>query len=371
MDQNLLLALDEAVARIPVINPERQYWFIRTNGGAFYDDFWKTRSVGIGYNLVTLAAVNKAFADKSDSYSQLQAAVYAKYKDENIGKATGLIWRFLVDMAPGDIVVMPSAGSNKLAFGEVTTGAPFEVETSTTDEDVVYRKRRSVNWLAEKGWGELDSNLYGAFAATQALTSITRFGDYLDREIYAIYTKGEETHVRLDIQTKGGIDGEDYFAMGNYLLELCQEFREEAGMRAAGNRIEIRTNVQSPGMVEFISHNQVLSAFLGSLAIVALAGGHAVAAKLGGITIGSNGLLRAVMDFAMANTKRKAINTILEKKLDAMDANVAADLVLRLSGVAPSSPSNPSTASSPPTPPLPPNSSTLPTLPPSQQDLDI
>ncbi len=52
MDQALLDALQEAVARIPELISDRQYWFIRTNGGKFYDDFWESKSVGIGHNLV-------------------------------------------------------------------------------------------------------------------------------------------------------------------------------------------------------------------------------------------------------------------------------------------------------------------------------
>jgi len=345
MDQALLNALQTAADRIPEIPAERQYWFIRTNGGDYYQDFFESKSIGIGFNLVTLADVNKAFADKSDPYGQLHAAVYKRYNTDATGKAAGLIWRFLKEIKPGDVVVMPSSSSNKLAFGEVTDGAPFEVVTLTTDDNVIFRKRRSVNWISEKDWYDLDSNAYRAFASPQALTQITAYGDYLDREMYALYTKGGETHVRLDIRTVGGIDGDDYFDMGHSLLSLCREFRREVALQDKGNKIEVRSNVQSPGIFEFITHAPVVASFLASALTVAIFGGHIKAEKLG-IDIGTDGLLKGISNFMMEAKKRQLLED-LRGNLKAMDAHVAADIVLRLTGASPSSPSAPPNISPP------------------------
>jgi restriction system protein len=349
MNQALLNALYASADRIPEISAERQYWFIRTNGGEFYQDFIDTKSIGIGFNLVTLADVNKAFADKSDPYGQLHAAVYKRYNTDTTGKAAGLIWRFLKEIKPGDVVVMPSGGSNRLYFGEVTNGDPFEVVTEVADDDVVYRKRRSVNWISEKDWYNVDSNVYRAFASPQALTQITAYGDYLDREMYALYTKGGETHVRLDIRTVGGIDGDDYFDMGHSLLSLCREFRRDIKLPDKGNKIEVRSNVQSPGIFEFIMHAPVVASFLASALTVALFGGHVKAEKLG-IDIGTDGLLKGLSNFMMEGKKRQLLED-LRGNLKAMDAHVAGDIVLRLTGASPSSPSAPPTVAPPPSVP--------------------
>lgn len=223
----------------------------------------------------------------------------------------------------------------------MTTGDPFEVITDVTDDDVIFRKRRSINWLVEKNWYDLDSNVYRAFASPQALTQITAYGDYLDREMYAIYAKGGETHVRLDIQTEGGIDGDDYFDMGHSLLSLCREFRREINMSDKGNKIEVRSNVQSPGIFEFIMHAPVVASFLASALTVALFGGRIKAEKLG-IDIGTDGLLKGLSSFMMEGKKRQLLED-LRGNLKAMEAHVAGDIVLRLTGAAPSSPSAPPT----------------------------
>lgn len=360
MEQALLDALQEAAARIPIINPARQYWFIRTNGGAFYQDFLETKSVGIGYNLITLAEMNRAYANsaKRDPYLALIDIVKDKYpRVDPPGRAVGLVTRFVTEMKPGDVVVMPSGSSYRLAFGEVTDSPPFEVVTTTINDNLIYRKRRGVKWLVQRDWNSIDSNLYSAFAGSQALIKITPYEQYLDREIYGIYSKNGETHVRLDIRTMGGIDGEDYFDMGHSLLSLCREFRVEAGIVERGNKIEVRSNVQSPGLFEFITQDPGLAAFLASVLTVGLFGGHIKSEKLG-INIGTDGLIKSVSEFLMDRKKRRILED-LRKNLGSMDASLSADIVLRLTGSAPSAPSTP------PVPTLP-SSGAPPALPPSQ-----
>ena len=354
MEQALLDALQEAVARIPELVADRQYWFIRTNGGKYYDDFWESKSVGIGHNLVTLDEINKALLDKKNPIGSLAKAVLAKYPDtDSLGRRLGLLERFMLEMKPGDVVIMPNPGGARYAFGEVTDEAPFEVGGDTWDDEDIYRKRRRVKWIMRRDWAELDPKLYYALRAPQALTKLTPYADYLDRAMYAIYSKGGETHVRLDIQEAGGIDGDNFFEMGHSLLSLCREFRKEANLPEQGSKIEVRSNVQSPGVIEFIIAAPYIAAFLASTLTVAVFGGRIQSEKFG-INIGTDGLLKGVSDFLMERQKRLLL-VELRKNLSGMDATLASDLVLRVTGVAPSSPSAPPAAGLPPAAPTPPS----------------
>ena len=226
MNQQLLDALEQIVARIPVLNATRQYWFIRTNGGAFFQDFLDSGSVGIGYNLVTYAQIKRALLQQRDQAEGgiLGAIInrYPEFDKNKLGRVLGLFTRFYTEMKEGDVVVMPSAGSNEYAFGIVTGDEAFEVDTTTTDDKAIYRKRRRVEWVARKPSRSLDSNLYEAFRAPQAMSTLNPHASYLDREMHSIYTKDGQTHVRLDITTPDGIDGRDYFAMGGALFALCE-----------------------------------------------------------------------------------------------------------------------------------------------------
>ncbi len=307
---------------------------------------------------MTLDAINEALADKKNPIGSLAKAVLAKYPDiDGLGRRLGLLERFILEMKPGDVVIMPNPGGERYAFGEVTDEAPFEVGGDYWDEDGVYRKRRHVKWIMRRNWADLDPKLYYALRAPQALTKLTPYADYLDRAMYAIYSKGGETHVRLDIQEVGGIDGDDFFEMGHSLLSLCREFRKEANIPEEGSKIEVRSNVQSPGVIEFITAVPYVAAFLASTLTVAIFGGRIQSEKFG-INIGTDGLLKGVSDFLMERQKRLLVAE-LTKNLGAMDANVTADIVLRLTGVAPSSPSAPlatalASSSLPSTPSLPP-----------------
>ena len=261
------------------------------------------------------------------------------------------------EMKEGDVVIMPNSGGHRYAFGEVTADPPFEVGGATWDDEAIYRKRRRVKWVMRRDWADLDPKLYYALRAPQALTKLNEYADYLDRAMYAIYSKGGETHVRLDIQTKGGIDGDDYFDMGHTLLSLCRDFRREAGIPDKGNKIEVRSNVQSPGVFEFITQSPSQAAYLGGLLTIAIFGGRIVTQKLGGINVGTDGLLKGISEFLMERKKRQVLED-LRQNLTAMDATLTADLMLRLTGASPSSPSSPPSANTslpaPSTPKLPP-----------------
>jgi hypothetical protein len=298
--------------------------------------------------LVTLDIITAALVRKKDPSAHLAAAVFAKYPDKDkLGRRLGLIERFMLKMKAGDVVIMPNPGGERYAFGEVTADAPFEVGGDSFDDNDIYRKRRRVNWIRRSTWVELDPKLYYALRAPQALTKLNDYAEYLDRTMYAIYIKGGETHVRLDIKTEGGIDGDDYFDMGHSLLSLCRDFKCEVGMPERGNKIEVRSNVQSPGIFEFITQDPILAGFLACVLTVAFFGGHAKADKLG-LSIGTDGLLKGITNFLMEGKKRALLED-LRGNLGAMEANVAADTVLRLTGTSPSSPSAPPTVSPPTT----------------------
>jgi restriction system protein len=337
MNQALLTALEEVAARIPEIQANRQYWFIRTNGGLFYDDFLHTGSVGIGYNMVTWAQIRAAFAKNKDAEGGIVSAVVSRYPDfdkNQLGRVVGLFSRFYLDMQPGDVVVMPSGGSHEYAFGIVTDGEPFEVETTTTDDKSIYRKRRPVDWIVRKPWQSMDSNLYEAFRATQAMTTLNPYASFLDREMHSLYTKDGQTHVRLDITTTEEINGADYFSMGSALLNLCAWFADEAGLSLAESEIDVRQNIQSPGKLELIAKKLSMGAFIAAALTVSLIGGHAKSDTFK-IDISAPGLVPLMLEAYKEHNRQENMKRILDATLPKMKAEQAADMLRIVAGQAP------------------------------------
>lgn len=337
MDQALLDALQKVADRVPDINAERQYWFIRTNRGKFYDDFHYSNSVGIGYNLVSWPQIKKALDYEPNPYNELIKAIVAKYPDDfvnkNIGKPAGLFFRFFEEMKAGDVVVMPAGGSSKYAFGIVTDGAPFEVDSASFDDEVIYRKRRPVKWIVEKNFYDLDSNLYQAFRAPQALSKLSQYASFIDREMHALYTKSGKTHFRLNIDSEGAINGNDYFPMGSILLQLAEEFRLNAGIDEAFGEIDVRQNVQSKGVLEFISNHKMLTVFLVCASYFALDKGDLELMETGlKVHMESGHLTHELLGFYKEYHKQENINTILSGKMSKVDAKLTLDALRIVEG---------------------------------------
>jgi predicted Mrr-cat superfamily restriction endonuclease len=80
--------------------------------------------------LVTWAQIKHARTKGKDAEGGIVGAILKRYPDfdkNKLGRVAGLFARFYTEMKPGDVVVMPSAGSDEYAFGIVTDGEPFEV----------------------------------------------------------------------------------------------------------------------------------------------------------------------------------------------------------------------------------------------------
>ncbi|AYA37836.1 hypothetical protein D3Y59_12750 [Hymenobacter oligotrophus] len=342
MNQDLLDALQRIADRVPEIDAERQYWFIRTNRGKFYDDFHYSNSVGIGYNLVSWPQIKKALDHEPNPYNELVKAIIAKYPEEfdnkTIGKPAGLFFRFFEEMKAGDVVVMPTSGSSKYAFGVVTDGAPFEVDSASFDDEEIYRKRRPVRWIVEKDFYDLDSNLYQAFRAPQALSKLNQYASFIDREMHALYTKNGKTHFRLNIDSEGAINGNDYFPMGSILLQLAEEFRLSAGIDEAFREIDVRQNVQSKGVLEFISKNKMLTVFLVCASYFALDKGDLEITETGvKVHMESGQLTHELLGFYKEYHKQENINTILSGKMSKVDAKLTLDALRIVEGKEPAS----------------------------------
>lgn len=348
MNQDLLDALQRVADRVPEIDAERQYWFIRTNRGKFYDDFHYSNSVGIGYNLVSWPQIRKALDHEPNPYNELVKAITAKYPDDfdskTIGKPAGLFFRFFEEMKAGDVVVMPAGGSSKYAFGIVTDGPPFEVDSSSFDDEEIYRKRRPVKWIVEKSLYDMDSNLYQAFRAPQALSTLNHYASFIDREMHALYTKSGRTHFRLNIDAEGAINGNDYFPMGSILLQLAEEFRLSAGIDEAFREIDVRQNVQSKGVLEFISKHRMLTVFLVCASYFALEKGDLEVTKTEvKFHMESSHLTHELLGFYKEFHKQENINTILSGKMSKVDAKLTLDALRIVEGHEPVSQDDDST----------------------------
>ena len=105
-----------------VIDSNREYWFVRTDGGKHFKTFYENGFIAIGWNEITLEDI-KNVTPGGNSIKNKLAKVYnkditqTKHK-RDVTSYFNKIMRFH-QLRMGDVVMIPSFGSSHLAFGIV------------------------------------------------------------------------------------------------------------------------------------------------------------------------------------------------------------------------------------------------------------
>lgn len=116
-------------------------WVIRADGGKFTHQFLKGGFAGIGWSKLTdLSEVTSHGA----LYPLYKAAFPEDKSNTVIGIQVGQIGRFLLEIAPGDLVITPDANTELLWHGIVEPGNTYTYVPD--DPECPYRQRRVVNW---------------------------------------------------------------------------------------------------------------------------------------------------------------------------------------------------------------------------------
>ncbi len=246
--QDQILEALQTVGFVPSqVNTERNYWFVRTESGKFYEEFFFGSFIAIGWNEIKRI-------DPAEDEDAVITQIKTHFPDSVHRRIYNQINRFWNDMRIGDIVVIPSSASNHLAFGTITSDAHWYDEPISDDEieDGVcpYRKRRKVNWFKAVDKHRIDPYLYQLFRSQHAISSATNYADHIDRTLNDFYIKGDDAHLILSVETTDKIAAVTLINFISGLLSRVDDFAEND---IRSNQIDIKVNVQSPGIMEFIS----------------------------------------------------------------------------------------------------------------------
>lgn len=230
------------------VNADKHYWFFRTMGGLYYDEFVSKGYIAIGYNEIIM----KDLADLPDRDDMARAFLKVRLReiskemtDSQTAIAAGQIVKFYRELAVGDIVVAPSFQSKKYAIG-VITSEMFEDSSKHGDRDCQFVKRRAVRWEKEVWRHELDPKAILAFGNQQTMSSIDEYAGYIDRKIGQIYTKGNTSYLILRVSQDEDLSWNDFMFIGD-LGTLFRDFSKEVELGADLSKIKMKINVQSPG----------------------------------------------------------------------------------------------------------------------------
>ena len=266
MDSNLLSLL-----KIPSVSEGIHYWIIRTNGGDYYEDFTLHEYISISGDYVSLSILYT----KDDDEIKRLIEVYEKMSttpedsdDESDGTTKGKITailnkinRFVFEIDKGDIILIPSKNSDRIAIAEVV-GDVYETENyvesylqaNPTTEIIPcpYRKRRKIKILKTITKGQMDIYLARGFNSQHALSCMDEYAPYINRTIYGIYSRGDELHTTLHAGHPNGLTLKELVEFSTLLEKTASSIAQQCEIPFNPSQVEVKLNIHSPGLIELI-----------------------------------------------------------------------------------------------------------------------
>lgn len=266
MDNNLLSLL-----KIPSVPEDIHYWIIRTNGGAYYDDFVLNKYISISWDYVSLDVLY----NKDEEEIKRLIEVYEKTSttkeeldDESDGTAKGKITailnkinRFVFEIDKRDIILIPSKNSDSITIAEVT-GDVYETENyvesylqaNPTTEIIPcpFRKRRKIKILKTITKGKMDIYLAKGFSSQHALSCMDEYAPYINRTIYGIYSEGDNLHTTLHAGHPNGLTLRELVELSAQLEKAASSIAQQCEIPFDSSQVEVKLNIHSPGLIELI-----------------------------------------------------------------------------------------------------------------------
>ncbi len=254
--------------KIPKID-ERNYWLVRSNGGEYYEDFFLHKYIAIAWDYISLAIMNnkneeeiKAIIDLNEKSQPTKSELT---EDElNAGVVTTIynkIYRFTKDFKIGDVVLVPSKNSEFISIGIIESEVyedPLYLSNYLEENPLTeiklcpYFKRRKVSWLRQINKSKLDIYLIKAFSSHHAISSINEYAEFIDRNIYPIYLKGEEIHSTIHAGHPNGLTLRELVELSSSIESSLMDLSEHFGLEYKNKSYMVKINIHSPGLMEFI-----------------------------------------------------------------------------------------------------------------------
>ena len=279
----------------PVNVGERNYWFLRTLGGEYFDEFFMNDYVAVGWDDVPCI-------EEKDRTDQLKENLKEHYGQPT--RVLNQVLRFCSEMKKGDIVIIPSSGSASLAFGRIIEDDYYEytiTEEEREENKCPYKRRRKVKWLKSGKRNMIDPKLFSFFRNQQALANANDYKEFIERAINPFYVKDGVAHLNLGVHLIKSPKATDipYYILG--LNEKVAILSKELNLNY--EEPESRINVQSEGIIEFFGSATTIFAL--AFVLVAIFGGEF---KFLGIQLKTEGVIKTIID---AYAKIKTVNTLV------------------------------------------------------------
>lgn len=312
--------IDKIIKSISTVKTTRDYWFVRTQGGSYYNDFARGSYIAIGYDEINFSDIKAANGSES---GKIILTEIIKKKFPNEGRP-GFISHQLVDFAynikKGDIVVIPSYSSELICIGEIVETPIFQIDKLEKDEECPFLKRKKIKWLKfDIPLDNLDAEFITLKYSQKTITKVdSEISAYIDRVISPLFIKENDAHLSLEIRKKEKINAYELFQTWTELLDLTEEFGKENDLEIDKKSFDLKINVQSPGTIEFITYALTGIVVLSVIVVAIIGAEYESNTRPIRFKLKSDGLMKKVSEF-LDSKQNRLLKSELIKKVKDMD----------------------------------------------------
>lgn len=327
------LQLSHILENITEVHTDRQYWFIRTDAGYYYNTFISRGVVGIGFDKITLNIITEVISDNTvNSAKKLTDIVRSKYPDiSRPGLAASQLLKFFTEIKKGDVVIIPSVSSSEISFGIIQDSEPFSTSFLGADQnkDLTYNKARNVTWVKHVHRKKLNPRLFSLFFSHQTISNGSEYASYIDSTINDFYKKEDRTHLQLSIQKSSDINARALFTGCIGLLDLTDDFMKQTGYDADTKNIDVKISLNSPGFIEFIGNNSNAMVLLGFIIVGVVGGGFTAKISTATFALKTDGIIKKISDFLKEKHRQETLSSVMDS-LEAADPKDIIEIAKKL-----------------------------------------
>lgn len=314
--------IDTKKVEFPKINPERNYWLVRSMGGDYYDAFTKRGFIAIGYNKISLDEIKLAAYYKGKANEELRKII--ENKDFNLSKdeenpynsmyAASQMLKFYSDIKRGDIVIIPGKDSSQISIAEVVSNA---YEDHDGMEFCPFIKRRKIDVIKQTSRNLLNPELQLMFNSRHIISNVNKYSEFIDNTIYDFYQKDDTTFLVLRVKQEEEIDAVDFNLIPE-IIKKIDELAAEHNIPINSKGVKMKICVQSPGdILVFARDNPEIIMMIG-MVITYLKGfeinvGKAVSIKVPSLFESLSHLIKVISESSDRSEDRKFKEALRDK----------------------------------------------------------
>lgn len=262
------------------LSGKEKYWLVSSGKDKnLQNPFIKNSIIGLAWDKVSIDEVLENTKENlktilEDRYKNVKT----RYSTEKafksyISNVTNKLIRFVKEIKLGDIIVLKDRGNDKIYFGKIISECKHYGHSDLFVDDIVgsCNKIRKVRWLKDINKNFVGSELKLAFTARHALSLIQaeKTKDEINRTIFSYFYRGENLHIVFDVNLKTNISQDLFKEFQDFIYDLKKECLKE---KKSENNFNIKTNVQSPGPIEFFGNPEIAKYIFGALTAVGTIG---------------------------------------------------------------------------------------------------